>query len=59
MCVPSTTVEGDGLDNDCDGKIDEELCTPANGGAGEDIIHFSQSIHFCIYLNIYLFIYIF
>jgi len=25
---------GDGIDNDCDGKIDEELCTVENKGAG-------------------------
>ncbi|KAJ8316655.1 hypothetical protein KUTeg_005793, partial [Tegillarca granosa] len=27
VCVPTTTVVGDGIDNDCDGLIDEELCT--------------------------------
>ena len=26
VCVPTPTVTGDGIDNDCDGKIDEELC---------------------------------
>ena len=26
---------GDGLDNDCGGLIDEELCTAANGGKGK------------------------
>ncbi|KAK3083453.1 hypothetical protein FSP39_022988 [Pinctada imbricata] len=25
-CVPTTTTTGDGLDNDCDGLIDEEMC---------------------------------
>lgn len=25
-CVPSTSTPGDGLDNDCDGVIDEEAC---------------------------------
>lgn len=25
----------DGVDNDCDGLIDEELCTPDNAGRGE------------------------
>ena len=24
-CVPSMPVPGDGIDNDCDGRIDEEL----------------------------------
>jgi hypothetical protein len=27
-------VVGDGIDNDCDGKIDEELCTAANNYKG-------------------------
>ncbi|OWF49489.1 Hemicentin-1 [Mizuhopecten yessoensis] len=36
VCVNSTSVVGDGLDNDCDGLIDEELCTSANGGADDD-----------------------
>ena len=27
-------VVGDGIDNDCDGKIDEELCTTANNFNG-------------------------
>ena len=26
---------GDGIDNDCDGKIDEELCTPENRNKGK------------------------
>ena len=29
-CIPSESVFGDGVDNDCDGDIDEELCTGAN-----------------------------
>ncbi|CAC5392835.1 unnamed protein product [Mytilus coruscus] len=32
ICVPSSTVVGDGIDNDCDGLIDEELCTTENQG---------------------------
>ncbi|KAK3100158.1 hypothetical protein FSP39_015521, partial [Pinctada imbricata] len=31
-CNPSKTVVGDGLDNDCDNLIDEEICTAANNG---------------------------
>ncbi len=34
-CVATTTVVGDGIDNDCDGLIDEELCTPENQAAGK------------------------
>ena len=33
-CTISTMVVGDGIDNDCDGKIDEELCTTANNFNG-------------------------
>nr|XP_034327535.1 uncharacterized protein LOC105323126 [Crassostrea gigas] len=36
VCVPSPTVTGDGIDNDCDGKIDEELCTPGNQNKDDD-----------------------
>lgn len=32
--MPTPTVVGDGIDNDCDGKIDEELCTTENRGKG-------------------------
>lgn len=28
---------GDGIDNDCDGNIDEELCTGANMGGDTDL----------------------
>lgn len=30
-CTPTASVPGDGIDNDCDNKIDEELC-PDNIG---------------------------
>ncbi|KAK3094414.1 hypothetical protein FSP39_001502 [Pinctada imbricata] len=36
VCVPTSTVVGDGIDNDCDGLIDEELCTVANGRKDDD-----------------------
>ncbi|XP_061184995.1 SCO-spondin-like [Saccostrea echinata] len=36
VCIPTATVTGDGVDNDCDGKIDEELCTPENQNADDD-----------------------
>ncbi|XP_069105029.1 uncharacterized protein [Argopecten irradians] len=36
VCVPTATVVGDGIDNDCDGLIDEELCTTENQGRDDD-----------------------
>lgn len=33
-CKRTNPVPGDGIDNDCDGKIDEELCTPSNNKKG-------------------------
>lgn len=39
----------DGLDNDCDGLIDEELCTPDNGGRGKfSIIRVFMPKNLCI-----------
>lgn len=39
-CVQTTQVEGDNIDNDCDGSIDEELCNgiddDADGSVDED-----------------------
>lgn len=35
-CAPTEGVFGDGIDNDCDGNIDEELCTGADRGADTD-----------------------
>lgn len=41
-CVPSATVPGDGMDNDCDGRIDEELPNgvddDADGLIDEDLV---------------------
>ena len=31
-CTPTASVPGDGIDNDCDNRIDEELCPDGNGG---------------------------
>ncbi|VDI81772.1 Hypothetical predicted protein, partial [Mytilus galloprovincialis] len=36
ICVPTPTVVGDGIDNDCDGLIDEELCTTENKNKDDD-----------------------
>ncbi|CAC5417849.1 Adhesion G protein-coupled receptor B2,Coadhesin,Thrombospondin-1,Mucin-like protein,Hemicentin-1,Adhesion G protein-coupled receptor B3,Thrombospondin-2 [Mytilus coruscus] len=36
ICVPTSTVVGDGIDNDCDGLIDEELCTTENQNKDDD-----------------------
>ncbi|XP_069105032.1 SCO-spondin-like [Argopecten irradians] len=36
ICIPTPTVVGDGVDNDCDGLIDEELCTTENQGRDDD-----------------------
>ncbi|XP_062620366.1 IgGFc-binding protein-like [Saccostrea cucullata] len=36
VCIKTPTRVGDGIDNDCDGKIDEELCTPENRRADDD-----------------------
>lgn len=39
-CVITTQTEGDGIDNDCDGSVDEELCNniddDADGSIDED-----------------------
>lgn len=39
-CVATTMNEGDGIDNDCDGAVDEELCNSidddADGAVDED-----------------------
>ena len=35
-CNRTTPIPGDGIDNDCDGKIDEELCTAANNQKGKN-----------------------
>ncbi|XP_033759663.1 uncharacterized protein LOC117341914 [Pecten maximus] len=35
-CTPTASVDSDGIDNDCDGLVDEELCTAENSGADDD-----------------------
>lgn len=39
-CVVTGQVDGDGIDNDCDGSVDEELCNgiddDADGQVDED-----------------------
>ncbi|XP_061184990.1 SCO-spondin-like [Saccostrea echinata] len=35
-CTPTKSVDGDGIDNDCDGKIDEEICTTENKNKDDD-----------------------
>ena len=35
-CVRTESMFGDGVDNDCDGLIDEELCTGDNRGTDTD-----------------------
>ena len=37
MCIKTPTVVGDGIDNDCDGLIDEEMCTVENKRKGKKI----------------------
>ena len=34
--MPTEPVFGDGIDNDCDGVIDEELCTGSHVGSDTD-----------------------
>ena len=35
-CIETESVFGDGVDNDCDGLIDEELCTAEHRGTDTD-----------------------
>ncbi|CAH1801685.1 unnamed protein product, partial [Owenia fusiformis] len=35
-CIPSLNVDDDGVDNDCDGLIDEEMCDVAGTGIDDD-----------------------
>ncbi|XP_067936654.1 uncharacterized protein [Watersipora subatra] len=35
-CIVTASIFGDGIDNDCDGLIDEELCTAENRGTDTD-----------------------
>jgi hypothetical protein len=51
-CTSSPTEEGDGLDNDCDGRIDEELCdgldNDGDGATDEDLVicdHTTEALH--------------
>ena len=39
VCVPSATVAGDVIDNDCDGSIDEEVLNNVGESAFVWIVH--------------------
>ena len=48
-CVTSAPVEGDGLDNDCDGRIDEELANSL--GISHLFMLFHSSSHISVQIG--------
>lgn len=56
QCTPTTQVSGDGVDNDCDGSVDEELCNgvddDADNAVDEDCGGILPSKNCCLNTNL-------